>query len=40
MKTIITRDIPHVVALPSQALSSTERFLLKYVYKVSGGTLW
>ena len=35
METIITRDIPHVTALPSQALSSTERFLLKYVYKTS-----
>lgn len=35
MKTIITRDIPHVIAISSQALSSSDRFLLKYVYKTS-----
>ena len=34
MKTIITRNIPHVIALPSKALGSNERFLLEYVYKV------
>lgn len=35
MKTIITRNIPHVITLPSKALGSSERFLLERVYKVS-----
>lgn len=34
MRTIITRNIPHVIALPSKALGSSERFLLEHVYKV------